>query len=66
MNIYQALDNNGALYRLITDKATARRLADSHQKDAIGPIDSDWYPADTPVTNAKGRVIGTLAEVIQR
>lgn len=63
--IYQALDNNGDLICLTTDKQFAVKTADSHFKDtAASPILGDEWPDDTEVVNSKGETIGTLGELL--
>lgn len=66
MNIYSAVDNNGDLVCLTTDKQFASKMSDSHFKDAY-PIDIlEDFPLDTPVCNGKGRDIGTLRDFVDK
>lgn len=65
-NIYSAVDNNGDLICLTTDKQFAIKMSDGHFKDAQ-PIDIfDDFSPDTPVCNGKGRDIGTLQDFVDK
>lgn len=61
-SVYSAVDNNGNLVCLTTDKQFAAKMSDSHFKD-IHPIDIfEDFPPDAPVCNGKGEEIGTLQD----
>lgn len=66
-NVYSAVDNNGDLVCLTTNKQYAAKMSDSHFKDSVWPIDIvEDFPPGTPVCNGNGEEIETIQDFIDK